>query len=576
MSNKNNYYVTTETVILIFAITYSIKSSLQFAFDTDVFMMIKSGESIWQLKGMPVFDRFSFVPQNCKVPWINYEWLAHLIAYKIFSNFNMAGIIIYKTAFYCLSYFILFWYSKDKYGRLPAVISLVIAVYLGRWFMSPRPMLYTAVMFPLLTFILFKLEKEKLAIKHFILIPLMFILWSNLHGGFFVGLVYFALGLGILSILRLRNESEKKSKIGEIKGFVLLWLLCFAMTLVVTPYGFKNFKYVLDFLFFRPVFMRSASDMQSPFLRMEFNVHYFIITITTFLALILYTVRFKKKISPLEAFAYLFWLFCSLRAARNMQLYSTACIPVFSFILYNLLTDIRKSRIYNAFSPFMIKNIRYLNFVNIFIIFTIVLLFSLFAMNYDFSGISFEKNIVPVHLKDFLSKNSLPEKLFNHDILGNYLLFHLYPDYRVAYDSRWNNVYTDKYFLEVNGAFFYDYLFFKFIDKYDIDTVIAQYKYYPCFIEKDPKWILIYEGEGCRIFLRNEKRNEELIQKFKDDLLEYPDIYEINAFLYRVNLNWGNLKTAKKYLIRLIIENPEEKILRNDLKILNNQIKTGV
>ncbi|MDQ7824595.1 MAG: hypothetical protein RDV48_17470 [Candidatus Eremiobacteraeota bacterium] len=556
-SAPGEYSLSLETVLASAALLYFIKCSLDFPFDPDLFMMLRTG---WEMvhHGLPVYDTFAWPPLSCKVPWVDYQWLAHVIIYTVYSVGGFTGTVIYKTILYGASFFVLFWWSRGRYGLLPSLAALLVAVYLGRWFLSPRPMAYSAVFFPLLAYLLIDLQQKPLSWRHFLVLPLMFVFWGNLHGGFVIGLVIMGAGFALLSYQKMREGAPLK---GFLLSLGLLWLLCFLGSALVNPYGWKNFRYVIDFLYFRPVFMRSASDMESPFLRLAFNTHYFAIIALTIAALILFFMRYRLKPSPMELLIYCFWLVASLRAARNMQLFSTASIPMLSFIFFHGGALLSRNRHYQELVAFFARRPALPSVAKIAALFFIILSFTLHCAALDLSGQGLEHALFPVGMKDFLLSNDLPERLYCHDIVGTYFLWYLYPRYKVSIDVRWNNVYTDAYFEEIQRSFFDSATFFRFVEKHDLDVVVVHYKYHPAFIERDSSWVLLYEGERARLFLRNTEKNREILGKFWRDELAYPDIPDVNAFLYRTFIERKNYEAAKKYLRRLIIASPGEEML---------------
>ncbi len=567
--SKKDYSLSIELILALAAVLYFIKCSLDFPFDPDLFAMVKWGEALWNNGVIHVHYPYSWVPDSCRVPWVDYEWLCHVVLYLIQKTTGFAGTILLKTLLYAISFFTLFWYARKTYGLMPALVALLVALYLGRWFLSPRPMSYTAAFFPILTYLLISLQARSPGWKDFIVFPLLFIVWENFHGGFFVGLIFMALAVIVLSAVTIRKSADKKEINSRTCKLLALWALCIIMTLFCTPYGSRLFMYVIDFFTTRPIFMQSASDMASPLGRIAFNAHYFVITAVTTVLLAVLLFKGRKKITPIELLAYFFWLLCSMKAVRNMQLFSTAAIPVLAFIIAEAGSALEHLKAYRYIvtlsgrKHFIIESLKLA-------LLSILLIYSAFYMStMDLSGKNQEKAMFPTSLKDFLLHNRLPSRLFNHDILGDYFIFYLYPQYLVSFDSGWNNIYSDRYFIEIHQAFHDKRAFHAFVDKYDLDTVVIHYKYYGDFIAADPSWIIVYEGENCRVFLRNCERNQEIIDRFRNDRLNYPDTFEVNAFLYRSHLEMKHYAISRKYLIRLIIEKPDEESLREQLPILN-------
>lgn len=568
-----NYHISLETILFVFAVYYFIKSNFYLAYNSisDTFYMVKFGEEFVRF-GVELYYPFSWIPDDCRVPWINYQWLAHVILYFAFSMGKLTGVVILKTVVYAVSYSALFIFARNKYGVRPAVLSLILSIYLGRLWLYPLAMMYSSFFFPILTILLISIEDKGIKLYHYALIPLLFLLWVNLHGGFLVGLTYLAIGFVIIVILK-RKRLQGYREVAKYAGkCALILVFSFLVSCFCTPYGSKIFQCALDILIYRPVYRNVADFWFSPIAEFHKNLYYFIFVISLLILLPLCSLKGKRKVSSLELFSFFFCLLLSLKAMRNIQIFSTACIPITAFII-SVIPELW-SGFKSLFTGISKTLAGYGGLMEAFkIIALFLLLMQLFFLLYstDLSFKTDEKKQFPTDIIAFFQANSLPSNLYCYDILGDYFIYYLYPKYKVGFDSSWNMCYSDFYFIEISHSFSRPDRFFRFIDKYNLDTVILPYDCH--FFDNNPHWLLIYEGQGCRVYLRKAKRNEEIINKFRDDKLYYPDTYEVDSFLYRSHMEFGNYYTALKYLNILICTNPDQKNLLEYRRALLEFIK---
>ncbi len=563
-----------ELILLLTSFLLIITYNFKFPLDADVHFVIKSGEEIWQTGSFPVYDVFSWVPVNLKVPYINVEWLSCLILYLVYHTGGFLSVTIYKTFLYGVSYFILFPFLKNKYGSLPSLLAIIIAIYTGRLFLSPRAMIYSAIFFPIITYMLLLDRKTFFNKKQFLYFFIIFLLWINFHGGFFVGLVYLYTGFVINYFCKIQNMEYKKKK-ELLLYYLLLMAVCLIATLI-TPYG--PGMLLKTFVYFTPqsirIFIQGNTEYQSPLSFVKIFQDYFLVLLSGSGFLLFYFFKFRLKPSAMEIYSFIFFMLISLQAVRNIQLFSVAIIPAFSFIISSTFNLAKESKFFKQeifFKPELHYIFLLLKIVSLYLI---LWHFSAILPETDPSGTKTIQKLFPVNLKEFLMKNDLPSNLYNHEIIGCYLLFHTYPGYKVSIDTRDRLVYSSDYYIEISQTFHNPEKFITFVDKYKIDLCIMDAKYHPDLLASHKGgWVLLYEEGRYKLYLRDNERNKNIIERFRNDELFYPNIYECHAFLYLNFIELKDYRKARKYLRKLINYYPEDKKLWSYLRELNRLIE---
>ena len=231
----------------------------------------------WYLKyGLYFFDKHEILKENifssqmANFKWVNHSWGTDLISYLTFDSFGFLGLsilgaLIITATFYFFAkatrldnfekalifpfiiYFLSSMNSVSFRGQLLSLMFLGILFYIltvttsrhSRPSIShSRPSVIPAKAGIGINFngnrILDQVENDKVIFT----LPLLFLLWSNIHGQFILGLAVFALFLGANFISQLLEKDHKniiailKENVGLIATF---WLSVFAV--LINPFG---------------------------------------------------------------------------------------------------------------------------------------------------------------------------------------------------------------------------------------------------------------------------------------------------------------------------------------------------
>lgn len=568
-SIPHNYTITFDLILVAIAILNLIRYSFDFPVDQEVMMMTRIGQEIIS-KGFILNDPFSWAPLWCKVPWVIPDWLACILYYLIYQKIGFWGIALLKTIVYGMGYFFIFHYSCRRYGMRPALLAVIVSIYVGRWFLSGRPLIFTAFFMPLMVLLMLNLQQEKISIKHFLLFPLIFIFWVNTHGGFIIGLLIMSLVFFILVYDKARKKGAERYWHKLAIESTIIMSMCIGVCLFLNPYGINSIKYASAFLFSRPVFISTSIEMQSPCLAPQFNIHYFATVIITLLLLLNFYGKSFPRPTLLEISIFIIWLLASLKAARNMQLFSIFLIPIATFVFHKILDYLKGLKLIGNLITLLARCRPYWDTFKIMILFIVLTSFAIQFYQYDLSGKSSEKDLYPVGVKDFLLLNQLPPNLYNPIQYGSYFIFYLYPRYKVSLDGRWHTIYTDRYYAEVHSSIYDRRLLINFLEKFVIDTVVLDRSLK--YLDNESNWLLIYQDNEFNVFLRKAGRNDTIIEKFRNDRLDYPDVFEVNSFLYIKYMEIENYGAARKYLMRMIVAFPNEKLFLQSLMRLDSKI----
>lgn len=481
--------------ILLFtiAILCIFLACLSTNYDYDFFARLIVGERIIEHSIFPFKDFLSYTPTH---PWFDHEWGSGFVFYFVLKYFGALGLVLLQAV---LGFGTLFFvYKTQKLQKHSFPISLVFLSIFAGLFFYLNPSLVRSQMFSFFFFslFLFLLEKSRTTRKTIFLwpIPIITIIWNNMHGGVVAG-------LGLVFIYALGEIIEKKNPLKY-----LITLSCSLPLLIINPYRYKY----LDFLF-RAVTMNRKYVLEwwPVFARMHI-IHFLPVSAFILLGYISAIINFIKK-KNIEITRILVITATLVEGFWHIKLLSFALIAV-SALCYN---DIFK--IFINLKTLLVKIEKSLYAAIIVLGFTIPL-YSPSVPRADF-------NIFPLKEIEFIKINNLKGNIAGSFGLSSFISYKLYPNNLIYMDGRFEEVYNNKEYMVLKDFNLAEKNWRDIVNNYPTDILMPE-KYldiYP-ILKKAPDWVLIFEGNLCGIFVRKENVKNEYIR---------PN-YDINY--YRENL----------------------------------------
>jgi hypothetical protein len=226
-----------------------VASGFAVIFNGDLWFHLAAGRWMLQHEAVPYVDSWSYTAAGHA--WHDHEWLAQLIFQLWTQAFGLSSLMIWKW----LLLLVIFLPLLDLLRRLGASLAasfliLCFTLWLSTIFFEIRPHLYT------LLFTVVVLRAVFLRAGPRWLLPLVFVLWANLHAG-----VVF--GLGLLSLLLLLDAFDAPGG-RELRRRAALLLACLGATLL-NPYGTGVLTYPLSLLPSHSASRDVVVEWQSPF-----------------------------------------------------------------------------------------------------------------------------------------------------------------------------------------------------------------------------------------------------------------------------------------------------------------------
>jgi len=209
--------------------------------DSDTWWLLKSGQYICQNHKLPVPDPFAYTTYMGKPAFpgeehmrdfdLTHEWLSEVVFYLVYAGGGFAGLVLFRaallTAFCAVVGLVAFHRSKGFYRALGAAF---LAATIADKFRSDRPFL---IGFLMLALVVAALEYRRWLWA----LPPMFVVWANMHGGFFLGWAPLGAYCAEALFLRWRGRGPEGTPADERR----LWLVSAACVLAsgLNPNGFR-------------------------------------------------------------------------------------------------------------------------------------------------------------------------------------------------------------------------------------------------------------------------------------------------------------------------------------------------
>ncbi|MFO3795684.1 MAG: hypothetical protein ACK8QZ_00095 [Anaerolineales bacterium] len=151
--------------------------------DPDMWWHLRNGQEMAQQRAILLEDRFSYTRYGA--PWVNVFWLPDLILYGLYRVAGFFGLGL-VTAALGAALFTHIWKTRPRAPFLSAFLVILAAIAIAP-FWSVRPQLAS---FLLLAWLAERIETWRRSPSRPFWLPLLFLLWANLHGGFIWGFLY--------------------------------------------------------------------------------------------------------------------------------------------------------------------------------------------------------------------------------------------------------------------------------------------------------------------------------------------------------------------------------------------------
>jgi hypothetical protein len=195
--------------------------------DPDLFGHVRFGLDHLRTWHISSSDPYSYTSD---LPWINHEWLSELTMGVAYSIAGIPGLVMLKDLVFLAAVIVLSASIRDvaPLWRWPSCLLAVVGVF--PLSITIRPQMWT-LLFLVLTCSILRARWQQRGC-----LPLIFLVWTNMHGGWLVG-------LGVLVIWSAFELFEPADTRPPLWALISVPVACLLATLV-NPYGWHLWEFL--------------------------------------------------------------------------------------------------------------------------------------------------------------------------------------------------------------------------------------------------------------------------------------------------------------------------------------------
>jgi hypothetical protein len=489
--------------------------------DAGIGWHIRTGQMILASHAIPHVDPFSM---QAGQPWFAWEWLYDVLAGCFDSIAGLNGVVWFTAAVIATVFgWTLRLLLRGGVNVILALALVLLAASASMVHFLARPhvvsWLFTLAGFWILDSFESNAGRSRTSRKSVWLLPLLMLVWVNVHGGFLVGFVL----LGIYwcgsfwQWARLKEDPFEEALLKIQSGRrvrALTWVgLLSAAATFVNPYGFRLHVHIYRYLSDR-FLMDHIDEFLSP------NFHY--VAQKCFAALLLLTlVSLAVKARGMHVthgLIILFAVYSGLYATRNIPVSSLLLILVIGPWLSNAIDRFIEKRVkgsaQSAEQTSFLARMTVIDFSlrgHVWpvaaIIFTCWVALRGGALGSDqLMDAHFSPQRFPAAAVDYVNDHGVEGQIVSIDSWGGYLIYRLYPRARMVVDDR-HDFYGDQFIESYLKMVRVEPGWKDFLEQYRARYVLVPTKSALANILREtPEWRLIYSDDVAVLFERTGQR----------------------------------------------------------------------
>lgn len=473
---------------------------------------IRNGEQMLQSHSLTRADTFS-VTMNGQ-PWYAWEWLFDVTAAGGHQWLGLDGVVFLAALLIAATFTLLFRFTLERGGNLPVtIVFLVLSFGAAAIHLFARPhivsWLFTAIWF----WILDTAESGTGTSRRLYWLPVLTLLWANLHGGFVLGFALLVLYLlaGVFAYLNHKGADERKAGAAWLRRLSMVSALSLLASLL-NPYGYKLHVHIYQYLSNR-FLMNHIDEFSSPNFHGAAQQCFAVLLLITMVALA--SARERPRFS--QALVIVLAAYSGLYASRNLPTSSILLTMIAAPLLSRAIADAGNrgvapglGRLFSRLTSFSMRMEKLeLGFRGHLWPAAAVFATLVVCMNYGVIGsrhlmdAHFDSKRFPVQATGVISQSDIRDPIFAPDYWGGYLIYQLYPRTRVFVDDRHDlyGVQLLKEYLKITRVT-PDWQ--NALNQMQVDRVLTPTGSSLANILKEtPQWKLVHEDKTAALFQRS-------------------------------------------------------------------------
>jgi hypothetical protein len=449
--------------------------------DGDTGWHIRTGEWIMANHVVPTHDVFSFAKPGGE--WFAWEWLSDVVFSGLNSLGGLRAVVLLSVLLLCTTFSLVFWLVRTKTNPVAAILITLIAAAASSVHWLARPHLFTMLFLALFLNILERARAGQGALNrnrnlaYWVLLPVLTIVWTNLHGGFIVGIVLvggYGTGELLKALLAVNRETRRPAAQSALRYF-LCAAICLTASLV-NPYTWRLHVHLFQFL--RDPY---AAQHIVEFFSLSFHHPVAIFFEGMLLAAAVSAFWYASRGCFVEFVQLLMWAHAGLLAARNIPIFMIVAAPLVGAAVQHLLDRLPTLEVaewlrgaaakFNAGAARLAEtdSLPRWHVVSLAGIALVAALLFAPAPPQRFRA-EYDPKSYPARAIEVL-RAMPPARIFTSDVWGDYLIWRLYPRTKVFVDGRsdyYGANFENKYIDVLNVKYDWE----KTLAGFDVDTIL--------------------------------------------------------------------------------------------------------
>ena len=452
-------------------------------FDGDLPRHLLVGRLIRETRSAPLTDTFSF--RTVGFPSFPHEWLSQVILSVANDLLGLSGVVILTALIVTAAWAIVYREANRRTDNLfITLIVTAIGIGVSMIHVLPRPHIFTYLFTALWIVILERIYQDKPRLWW--LLPLVMLLWVNMHGMFILGII---IG-GIYLAGSFFDNPSRAWFMQATTRSMLLGGITSLFTTFLSPSGIKIWGAIAS-LGSNAYITSRIPEYQSANFHLPETWPFLLLLALTIIGL----GRSQNKIA---------WRYVLLAASfAVIAIYTSRMLPLFAIVAVPITASALGEWVNSEFptSRFrtMEKNIGQINASSngaiwlAVILITVILIFrSGKTMDAQNKGNVFDEGFFPVQAVNWLNTHPQQGHMFNEFDWGGYLLLKLVPPQQIFMDGH-THIYGEALTREYETVITLGNDWQKILDKYQVQWAIVRMNSPIAHALEDIHWKILYQ-----------------------------------------------------------------------------------
>jgi hypothetical protein len=493
-------------VAIIFIAIFTMAVRIPFAPDT--WWHLRSGQYIVENLTIPTTDPFSHTKAGQL--WIDHGWLAQIFWYGLFAAGGWAMVSLGVAALVTLAFW--FVWKQIEANVFVAAVAMILGAIVSAVAWIARPQMVSFVLTAVVAYQLHNFKRRDGSLLPWL--PLVMLLWANVHGGFAIGfMLMLAYLMGEVVNHFTHHQDDPVVGWSRMKHLLLAIVISLAVV-VINPHTWRMWIYP-----FQTVGIGALRDFIAEWQSPNFHLAWQQPFILMLLLIVAALARTARRADWTDLALVAMWTIWALFAGRNIAVFGIVTTPILA--RYADLAWAEQWQIWGyqrvpfsgGTSNFKTQNSKLvLNWMLLSLV-CIAALIKIVAPLTPRVSLTIEQDSLPYNAVEFIKteqpavefiKTEQPAgPMFNSYNWGGYLIFKLWPNYPTYIDGR-TDLYDDAFirrYLEVMAA---GDNWQQTLDEDGINIVfIENGSTLAKFLRQNSAWTEAYSDDMASIFLRS-------------------------------------------------------------------------